>query len=260
LWTKLRKVFDCGRAATLAMTPGMTDSKTLEGKLALVTGASRGIGAATAEALALAGAHVILVARTANALEQVEERIHAAGGSATIAPLDLTDGESIGKLATAVAGRWDKLEVLVLNAAMLGSLTPVQDIDPKEYSRLLSLNLLANQALIAAFDPLLRKAERADVIALTSSVGGEPRAFWGAYGSSKAALETLLGAYADETAFTNRIRVHILDPGATRTRMRQLAFPGEEPETVKSPETVAKAILERLTADAPTGEKVRVEA
>lgn len=238
----------------------MTDSKPFTGRLALVTGASRGIGAATAEALAEAGAHVILVARTASALEEVEDRIHDAGGTATIAPLDLTDGESIGKLAGAVAERWQKLDILVLNAAMLGSLSPVQDIDPKEYSRLLSLNLLANQALIAAFDALLKRADKADVIALTSSVGGEPRAFWGAYGSSKAALESLLGAYADETEYTRRVRVHIVDPGATRTRMRALAFPGEEPEDVKPPEVVASAILERLTADAPTGEKVRVEA
>ena len=238
----------------------MTDSKFLAGKLALVTGASRGIGAATAEALAAAGAHVILVARSAPALEEVEERIHETGGSATIAPLDLTDGESIGKLAVAVGERWKALDVLVLNAAMLGSLTPVQDIDPKEYSRILSLNLLANQALIAAFDPLLRAAEKADIVALTSSVGGEPRAFWGAYGSSKAALETLLGAYADETEHTGRMRVHIIDPGATRTRMRALAFPGEEPESVKPPEVVAQAILERLTTDVPTGETLRVEA
>lgn len=238
----------------------MMDDKPFSDKLALVTGASRGIGAATAEALAAAGAHVILVARTSSALEEVEERIHGAGGSATIAPLDLTDGESIGKLAGAVAERWGKLEVLVLNAAMLGSLTPVQDIDPKEYSRLLSLNLLANQALIAAFDPLLKRADKADIVALTSSVGAEPRAFWGAYGSSKAALEALLGAYADETEYTGRLRVHIVDPGATRTRMRALAFPGEEPESVKPPEVVAEAIVDRLTADAPTGEKVRVEA
>jgi NAD(P)-dependent dehydrogenase (short-subunit alcohol dehydrogenase family) len=238
----------------------MTDSKPLSGKLALVTGASRGIGAATAEALGAAGAHVILVARTAAALEGVEERIHEGDGNATIAPLDLTDGESIGKLAVAVAERWEKLDILVLNAAMLGSLTPVQDIDPKEFSRLLSLNLLANQALIAAFDPLLRRAERADVVAITSSVGAEPRAFWGAYGSSKAALETLLGAYADETAFTHKIRVHIVDPGATRTRMRALAFPGEEPESVKPPKAVAHAIVERMMADVPTGEKVRLEA
>jgi NAD(P)-dependent dehydrogenase (short-subunit alcohol dehydrogenase family) len=238
----------------------MTDSRPLSGRLALVTGASRGIGAATAQALAAAGAHVILVARTSSALEEIEERVHEAGGSATIAPLDLTEGESIGKLAGAVAERWEKLDILMLNAAMLGSLTPVQDIDPKEYSRILSLNLLANQALIAAFDPLLRKAERADVVALTSSVGREPRAFWGAYGSSKAALETLLGAYADETEYTGRLRIHIIDPGATRTRMRALAFPGEEPESVKAPEVVASAIVERLATEVPTGEKVRVEA
>lgn len=237
----------------------MTDSKPFAGRLALVTGASRGIGAATAEALASAGAHVILVARTGSALEEIEDRIHELGGTATIAPLDLTEGESIGKLAAAVAERWQKLDILVLNAAMLGSLTPVQDIDPKEYARLLSLNLLANQALIAAFDPLLRRADTAELVAITSSVGGEPRAFWGAYGSSKAALETLLGAYADETAHMKRIRVHVVDPGATRTRMRAIAFPGEEPESVKPPEVVARAIVERLTGDAPSAEKVRVE-
>src|SRR5437868_10811355 len=184
----------------------MTDDKSLSGRTAVVTGASRGIGAATAEELAKAGAHVILVARTGNALEEVEERIHSTGGSATIAPLDLTDGESIGKLAVAVAERWEKLDVLVLNAAMLGSLTPVQDIDPKEYSRLLSLNLLANQALIAAFDPLLKKAERAEIVAITSSVGAEPRAFWGAYGSSQAAPEGLPGLYALETDHLGRTK------------------------------------------------------
>jgi NAD(P)-dependent dehydrogenase (short-subunit alcohol dehydrogenase family) len=238
----------------------MTDSKPFSSKLALVTGASRGIGAATAEALAAKGAHVILVARTSTALEEVEERIHNAGGSATIAPLDLTQGEAIGKLAGAVAERWQKLDVLVLNAAMLGSLTPVQDIDPKEYSRILSINLLANQALIAAFDPLLKKADKADIVGLTSSVGSDPRAFWGAYGSSKAALEGLLGAYADESAYLERIKVHIVDPGATRTRMRANAFPGEEPESVKPPEVVAEAIIQRLLADAPTGQRVRVEA
>ncbi len=238
----------------------MTDSKSLAGKLALVTGASRGIGAATAEALAREGAHVILVARTAKALEEVEDRIHQAGGSATIAPLDLTDGESIGKLGAAVSERWGQLDILVLNAAMLGSLTPVEHIDPKEYARVLTLNVGSNQALIAAFDPLLRKAERADVFGITSSVGHEPRAFWGAYGSSKAALANLLGAYADETEHTGRIRVHILNPGPTRTRMRQLAFPGEEPESVKPPEAVAEFILKRLASDAATGELVRAEA
>lgn len=237
----------------------MTDSKPLTGKLALVTGASRGIGAATAEALAGAGAHVILVARTIKALEEVEDRIHEAGGSATIAPLDLTEGEAIGKLAAAAAERWPALDVLVLNAAMLGSLTPVEHIDAKEYARILTLNVAANQALIAAFDPMLRKAERAELVAITSTVGQEPRAFWGAYGSSKAALENLALSYADETAHSGRIRVHVINPGPTRTRMRQLAFPGEEPESVKPPEAVAEFILRRLASDAPTGERVRVE-
>lgn len=234
------------------------NSKPLSDKLALVTGASRGIGAAIADALGGAGAHVILTARNSAGLEEVEERIHAAGGSATIAPMDLTDGESIGKLATAVSERWGRLDVLVLNAAMLGALTPVQDVDAKEYARLISLNLLANQALIAAFDRLLRKSDKAEIVALTSSVGDEPRAFWGAYGSSKAALETLIGAYADETAFTGKMRVHIVDPGATRTRMRQLAFPGEDAETLKGPEVVGEAVLARLLSDAPTGERMRV--
>ena len=238
----------------------MTDSKPLAGKLALVTGASRGIGAATAEALAAAGAHVVLVARTAKALEEIEERIHNAGGSATIAPVDLTANGAIGKLAAAIGERWQALDILVLNAAMLGSLTPVEHIDNKEYAQVLATNLLAPQVLIAAFDPMLRRAERADVVALTSSVGREPRAFWGAYGSSKAALETLLLAYADETEHVGTIRVHVIDPGATRTRMRQLAFPGEEPSSVKPPEEVATVIVERLLSDVKTGEKLRVEA
>jgi NAD(P)-dependent dehydrogenase (short-subunit alcohol dehydrogenase family) len=237
----------------------MTDSRPFAGKLALVTGASRGIGAATAEALGAAGAHVILVARSAPALEEVEERIHEAGGSATIAPLDLSQADGIGKLAAAAAERWDSLDVLILNAAMLGSLSPVEHIDPKEYARILTLNVAANQALIAAFDPMLRKSERAEVVAVTSSVGQHPRAFWGAYGSSKAALETLLLSYADETEHLGRLRVHVVDPGATRTRMRQLAFPGEEPESVKPPQVVASAIMERLRSDAATGERVRIE-
>jgi NAD(P)-dependent dehydrogenase (short-subunit alcohol dehydrogenase family) len=238
----------------------MTDTTSLSGKLALVTGASRGIGAATAEALAKAGAHVVLVARTADALEQVEERIHGAGGSATIAPVDLTEGESIGKLAAAVAERWQALDVLVLNAATLGSLTPVEHIDAKEYARILTLNVAANQALIAAFDSMLRRSDRADVVAITSSVGHEPRAFWGAYGSSKAALENLVLSYGDETEHSGKIRVHVIDPGATRTRMRELAFPGEEPESVKPPQVVADFITGRIASEAPTGERVRVDA
>lgn len=228
-------------------------------RLALVTGASRGIGAAISEALASQGAHVVLTARNSEGLEAVEERIHAAGGSATIAPLDLSKGEDIGKLSAAIGGRWDKLDFLVLNAAMLGNLTPAPHIDPKEYARVINLNLLANQALIAAFDPLLRASDKAEVVALTSSVAATPRAFWGAYGSSKAALESLLGSYADETEHSGRLRVTILDPGATRTRMRALAFPGEEPDTVKPAERVAERLIELLAEDRPTGQKIRVD-
>ncbi|HEV2867589.1 MAG TPA: SDR family NAD(P)-dependent oxidoreductase [Allosphingosinicella sp.] len=232
----------------------------LEGKLALVTGASRGIGAATAEALAGAGAHVILTARTASDLEAVEERIHAAGGSATIAPLDLAQPDSIARLAEAVGGRWPALDVLVLNAAMLGTLTPVAQIDGKEFNKVLTLNLLAQQALIAAFDPLLRRSESGRVIAVTSSVGRHPRAYWGAYGASKAALETLVLAYGEEVGNVAPIRVAILDPGSTATQMRARAFPGEDPASLKPPAAVAEAIVRTLARDFENGERVEVRS
>lgn len=232
----------------------------LSGKLALVTGASRGIGAETALALALAGAHVILVARTSGALEEIEQKIHEAGGSATIAPLDLTDGESIGRLANAIAGRWKALDILVLNAAMLGTLAAVPAIDTKEFAKLLTLNVSANQALIAAFDPLLRASDDARILAVTSSVGATPRPYWGAYGASKAALETLVLSYGEEVKNISSIRTHIVDPGATRTAMRAKAFPGEDAATLKGPEVVGRAILDLITTDAPNGHRIRVEA
>jgi NAD(P)-dependent dehydrogenase (short-subunit alcohol dehydrogenase family) len=235
----------------------MTD-KPFAGRLALVTGASRGIGAATAEALGKAGAHVILTARGSGGLEEVEERIHAAGGSATIAPLDLTDGESIGRLAGAAAGRWEALDILVLNAAMLGSLSPVPAIDAKEFARLITLNISAQQALIAAFDPMLRASARARILALTSSVASKPRAYWGAYGASKAALETLMLAYAEEMRAIGNIRVAIVDPGATATAMRAIAYPGEDPATIRQPNDVAEAMLGLLRDDFETGARIRI--
>jgi NAD(P)-dependent dehydrogenase (short-subunit alcohol dehydrogenase family) len=230
-----------------------------EQQIALVTGASRGIGAATAKALAAAGAHVLLVARSTGGLEETEEAIHAAGGSATIAPLDLTDGTSIGRLAEAVAGRWEKLDLLVINAATLGTLSPVPAIDPKEYAKLLTLNVGAPQALIAAFDPLLRRSARARIAAVTSSVGARPSAFWGAYGSSKAALENLVLAYGEEMRTLGDLRVAIVDPGATATAMRAKAYPGEDAATLKSPDVVGKAIAELLASDFATGYRTRVE-
>ena len=235
-------------------------TKPFEGRLALVTGASRGIGAATAEALARAGAHVIITARTSGGLEEVEQRIHEAGGNATIAPLDLTDGDSIGRLATAIAGRWQALDILVLNAAMLGTLTPVPAIDAKEFSKLLTLNVGAQQALIAAFDPMLRASPQAHIIAMTSSVAQAPRAYWGAYGASKAALETLLLAYADEMKAISNVRVAIVNPGATATQMRARAYPGEDPATLKTPETVGEALAKLIAEDFETGRRVRIEA
>jgi NAD(P)-dependent dehydrogenase (short-subunit alcohol dehydrogenase family) len=237
----------------------MTD-RLFADRLALVTGASRGIGAATAEALGKAGAHVILTARSSGGLEEVEERIHRAGGSATIAPLDLIDGDSIGRLASAVAGRWDGLDILVLNAAMLGSLSPVPAIDAREFARLVTLNISAQQALIAAFDPMLRASTRARVLALTSSVARTPRAYWGAYAASKAALEALMLAYAEEVRAIGNIRVAIVDPGATATAMRALAYPGEDPAQLRQPEEVAKAMVDLLRDDFETGARISVKA
>jgi len=229
-----------------------------EGQLALVTGASRGIGAATAKALAAEGAHVILTARTAGALEQVEEAIHAAGGTATIAPLDLIETDSIARLASAVAERWGTLDILVLNAATLGSLSAVQAIDAKEFAKVMTLNVSAQQALIAAFDAPLRKSARARVIGITSKVGRQPRAFWGAYGASKAAFETLVQAYGEEVEGISNIRVALLDPGATRTAMRERAYPGEDPASVKPPEMVADKIAELIASDAASGHFERI--
>lgn len=226
-----------------------------EGQLALVTGASRGIGAATALALAREGAHVVITARNADGLEKIEEQIHSAGGNATIAPLDLTDGDSIGRLATAIAGRWDGLDILVLNAAMLGTLGPVPTIDGKEFNQVLTLNLIAQQALIAGFDPMLRKSDNARLLAITSSVGSKPRAFWGAYGASKAALESLVLSYGEEMRNLGKIRTAIVDPGRTRTDMRARAYPGEDPASVKLPSVVADQLVEILASDFATGER-----
>lgn len=234
-------------------------SKRLVGKMALVTGASRGIGAATALALADDGAHVVLTARTSSGLEEVEEQIYQRGGSATIAPMDLVDGDNIGRLAAALTERFTALDILIMNAAMLGTLTPVPMIDAKEFARLIMLNLTAQQALIAAFDPMLRAADDAKLIALTSSVARTPRAYWGAYGASKAGLETLLGAYAEENRNIGRIRVAIVDPGATATRMRAEAFPGEDPASIKTPDRVAQRIADLAFETFETGHRERID-
>jgi NAD(P)-dependent dehydrogenase (short-subunit alcohol dehydrogenase family) len=234
-------------------------TKIFEGKVALVTGASRGIGAATATALAAQGAHVILTARTAKDLEAVEDAIFEAGGSATIAPLDLTDGDSIARLSAAVTQRWGKLDILILNAAMLGTLSPVSAIDGAEFARLFTLNVSAQQVMIASFDALLRKSEAGRLIALTSSVGATPRAFWGAYGASKAALENLVDSYGEEVKNLSQVRTAVVDPSRTRTAMRAKAYPGEDPATVKEPTVVADAILNMLQTMFESGHRLVLE-
>jgi len=236
------------------------------GRLALVTGASRGIGAATAEALAAAGAHVILTGRTEAGLIEVDDRIAAAGvgrtngasaGGATIAPFDLKDGDAIDRLAAAVASRWGKLDVLVLNAARLGTLSPVPHIDIKEFDAVVALNLTANWRLLRAFDPLLRASAAGRVVVLTSSVATTARAFWGTYAASKAALETLALTYGEEVRNTSAVRVAIVDPGATATTMRARAFPGEDPATIKAPGVVGAAIAALL--DRPWEPNARID-
>jgi NAD(P)-dependent dehydrogenase (short-subunit alcohol dehydrogenase family) len=225
----------------------------LTGKIALVTGASRGIGAATAVALAKAGAHVVITARTEAGLTEVDDRIHAAGGTATIAPLDLRDFDAIDRLAAALANRWGKLDIAILNAATLGTLTPVPHIALKEWDQVVSLNLTANFRLIRAFDPLLRAADSGRIVALTSSVAVTHRAYWGSYAATKAALEALLATYADEVRNITNIRAISFDPRATATVMRARAFPGEDATTLKTPADVANALVALLQNDFETG-------
>jgi len=234
-------------------------NKPLAGRLALVTGASRGIGAATAKALAMAGAHVVLTSRTTGGLEEVEEAINTAGGTATIAPIDLTESDSIARFATALMGRWETLDILVLNAAMLGTLSATAAIDAKELAKVLTLNVSAQIALLAAFDEMLRKSDHGRIVGLTSSVARGPRAYWGAYGASKAAFEVLLTSYGLEVANISNIRTAIIDPGATRTAMRARAYPGEDPASVKDPAMIGDRIAALLIEDFEAGYFERID-
>lgn len=237
----------------------MTDTKPLEGQTALVTGASRGIGAATAIALAKAGAHVIVTARKVKDLEAVEDKIHAGGGTSTIAPVDLMEPDAIGRLASAIAGRWDTLDLMVIAGAYLPELTPLSQIDPKQFNTAILTNVVATQALLAGFDPLLRRAKAGKIIGLTSSVGANPRAYWGAYSSTKAAFDNLLETYGQEVEKLSELRVAIVDPGATRTAMRARAYPGEKPETLKGPEVVADRLVALASEGFETGHRERVD-
>ena len=226
-----------------------------EGQVALVTGASKGIGAETAKALAAAGAHVILTARDVKGLEAVEEAIFAAGGSATIAPIDLTESDGIARLATALSQRWDKLDMLVINAALLPALSSVADIDQRAWNKAMTVNVLATQSLITNFDRMLRASSDGRIVGMTSGVATKPRAFWAAYASTKAAFEVVLQCHAQEVANVTNVRVAIVNPGATRTAMRARAYPGEDPASVKAPEVVAQRVVALLGEPFMTGHR-----
>ena len=224
------------------------DIPDLSGKTALVTGASRGIGRALSIALAKAGVHVLALARTSGGLEELDDEIRAVGGTASLIPMDLTEGDSVEQLAAALMQRFDKLDILVANAAVLGELAPLTDIDPKIWQATLDLNVTVNWRLIRALDPLLQQSDDARAVFLTSRVGGElARAYWGAYGVSKAAMEMLAATYAEENRNTN-LSVAVIDPGPMRTDMRALAMPGEKPETLPEPSALAPLLYHAVTA------------
>ena len=214
----------------------------LTGKIALITGASRGIGAAVAERFAREGAHVILAARTVGGLEEVDDAVRAVGGSATLVPVDLRDFLKIDELAAKLFDRWGRLDVLVGNAAEFGVFSPLGHIDPATWAEVMELNLTVNWRLIRAMDPLLRAAPAGRASFVTSGVAYGVHPYWGPYAVSKAGLEMLVKIYAGEIAKT-RVRANLIDPGIVRTRLRARAFPGEDPVLLPSPESVADAFL-----------------
>jgi len=217
--------------------------------VALVTGASRGIGRAAALALATAGAHVVAVARTQGGLEALDDEIRAATGqSATLVPMDIGEADGLDQLGLAIHQRFGRLDVLVHAAAILGPLTPVSHIEPKHWDRVLAVNLTASYRLIRSVEPLLRASERPRAIFLTSGRAARPKAFWGPYGATKAALENLVRTWADELEQT-KIRAVLLDPGQMRTRMRGEAYPGEDPATLPDPSEIGPLIVELAQAD-----------
>jgi NAD(P)-dependent dehydrogenase (short-subunit alcohol dehydrogenase family) len=217
-------------------------SKPLSGRIALVTGASRGIGYATALALAKAGAHVIAIARTVGGLEELDDAVVAAGGTATLVPVDLKDCDAVDRLAPALQERYGRLDVLVGNAGMLGSLSPIPHVEPKDWDEAIAVNVTANFRLVRALDPLLRASDAGRLVFITAGVASTPRAYWGPYAITKAALEALVRTYAAETVSTN-VRANLMSPGPTRTRMRAQAMPGEDPESLKTAEAVAEKIV-----------------
>lgn len=214
----------------------------LKGRIALITGASRGIGAAAAEIFAEAGAHIIAIARTTGALEELDDRIQAKGGTATLVPLDLKDYEGIDRLGAALFERYGKLDILIGNAGILGPMSPLGHVEPKQWDDVIATNVTANWRLIRSLDPLLRQSDAGRAIFMSSGAATNVRAYWGPYAVSKAAVDALVRTYADETKNTP-VRANLFNPGATRTRMRAQAMPGEDPMSLPAPDDIARHLL-----------------
>jgi len=222
-------------------------SKRLENRVALITGASRGIGAAVARRFSLEGAHPIVVARTQGALEKLDDDIRTNGGAATLVPLDLLDGAAVDKMAGLIAERFGKLDILVGNAAILGQLSPMSHYDPKTWTEVVATNLHANWRLIRNFDALLRQSDAGRAIFVTSSVARKTKAYWGPYAASKAALEKMVRDWSLELKQTN-VRANIIDPGRVRTNMRKQAYPGENSKELRSPESITDSFVKLASA------------
>ncbi len=225
----------------------MTD-KILDGRVTLVTGATRGLGYAAAAALAKAGSHIIATGRTQGGLEDLDDQIKAAGGECTLVPMDLKNPEGIDQLGGIIYQRWGRLDGVLANAAVLGDITPVPHIEPKSFDELMAVNLTANYRLIRSIDPLLRESPSGRALFLTSGVADSRRPFWGGYAASKAGLEALVQSYAKEMAITN-VKVNLLNPGAARTAMRAKAMPGEDPAYLPEPADIAPLIVQMLSPD-----------
>lgn len=221
-------------------------TRALEGRIALVTGASRGIGRAAAVGLGGAGAHVVLVARTVGGLEETDDAVKKTGGSATLVPLNLRDFDALDRLGRSIFERWGRLDACFANAGALGVLTPLSHLEPKVFQELIEVNVTANWRLIRSLDPLLRQSAAGRVLFVTSGAARVHTPFWGGYGMAKAALESLALTYAAECATTN-VKVNLLSPGAVRTGMRAKAFPGEDPQSLPPPEDLAPLIVELLS-------------
>ena len=221
--------------------------KSLEGKIALVTGASRGLGRAIALALAAEGAHIIATARTTGGLEELDDEIKTIGSSATLVPMDITDSAGIDRLGAAIFERWKKLDVLVGNAGILGKLTPLPHLDPKVWDDVMAVNVTANYRLLRSMDPLLRLSEAGRCVFVTSGVSHSTPAYWGAYSVSKAALEAMVKTYANEMA-TTKVRANLFSPGPTRTKMRAQAIPGEDQMSLPTAEEVGAQVVQMCGA------------